>query len=53
MSEMKNTTLSLSADVLKNLKRIAVEKEIHKTELLREYIDLGIEKDKEYLKIRL
>ena len=52
MSEMRKTTISL-ADVFKNLRRIAVEKDINQTELVKEYICLGIEKDKEYLKIRL
>jgi len=53
MSEMRKTTINLPADVFKNLRRIAVEKDINQTELLKEYIGLGIEKDKEYLKIRL
>lgn len=52
LAEMKKTTLNLPADVYKNLRRIAVEKDTNQTELLREYIGLGIEKDKEYLKVR-
>lgn len=52
LSEMRKTTINIPADVYKNLRRIAVEKDTNQTELLREYIGLGIEKDKKYLKVR-
>ncbi|MDR0912639.1 MAG: ribbon-helix-helix domain-containing protein [Methanobrevibacter sp.] len=49
-NNFKRTTIYIQNDVINNLKRIAIEKDKNQSELIREYIKTGMEKDKNYLK---
>jgi len=47
---IQKTTVNIEKNTLKSLKKIAIDKEITQNQLINEYIEAGILKDKENTK---